>query len=68
MTDRVEPAQKTSRDGFVVRVIRFIGWSSIWLGLFLLGFVAHQLFATTFFAQQNNAVLEAEAVEYFAEV
>lgn len=48
-----------------MRVIRFVGWTSVWLGLFLLGFVAHQLFVTTFFAQQNNAVLEAEAEEYF---
>lgn len=49
----------------MVRVVRFIGWTSVWLGLFLLGFVAHQLFVTTFFAQQNNAVLEVEAEEYF---
>jgi LPXTG-site transpeptidase (sortase) family protein len=46
-------------------VIRFAGWTSVWLGLFLLGFVAHQLFVTTFLAQQNNAVLETEAEEYF---
>ncbi len=39
--------------------------TSIWLGLFLLGFVAHQLFVTTFFAQQNNAALADEAEEYF---
>lgn len=48
-----------------MRVIRFVGWTSVWLGLFLLGFVAHQLFVTTFFAQQNNSVLAAEAEEYF---
>lgn len=66
LTERVDgelaPAQ---RDGTAVRVIRFVGWTSVWLGLFLLGFVAHQLFVTTFFAQQNNSVLEAEAEEYF---
>jgi sortase A len=66
MIDRAEPAQESSpSEGVFVRVIRFIGWTSVWLGLFLLGFVAHQLFVTTFFAQQNNAVLEAEAEEYF---
>jgi sortase A len=66
MTDRAEPAQASSpSEGMFVRAIRFVGWASVWLGLFLLGFVAHQLFVTTFFAQQNNAVLEAEAEEYF---
>jgi sortase A len=61
-------AQTVRRDGWIVRSVRFVGWTSIWVGLFLLGFVAHQLFVTTFFAQQNNAVLEAEAEVYFAEV
>jgi sortase A len=61
--ETTEPAVR--RDSFVVRLVRFVGWTSIWLGLFLLGFVAHQLFVTTFFAQQNNAVLEVEAEEYF---
>jgi sortase A len=66
MTDRTESSQATpAGDGVLVRAIRFVGWTSVWLGLFLLGFVAHQLFVTTFFAQQNNAVLEAEAEEYF---
>jgi len=68
ITETTEAAAPSpQRSGFVVRVIRFIGWTSIWLGLFLLGFVAHQLFVTTFFAQQNNAVLEAQAEEYFEE-
>ena len=50
------------------RIVRAIGWTSIGLGLFLLGFLFHQLFVTTFFAQRANVVLEAEAVEYFDEV
>jgi sortase A len=66
LTERVDADETHSqRDGVAVRAIRFIGWSSVWLGLFLLGFVAHQLFVTTFFAQQNNTVLEAEAEAYF---
>ncbi len=66
MTDRTEPASTAeTRSSIAVRVIRFIGWTSIWLGLFLLGFVAHQLFVTTFFAQQNNAALEVEAEAHF---
>jgi LPXTG-site transpeptidase (sortase) family protein len=48
------------------RVVRGFGWTFVWLGLFLLGFVAHQLFVTTWFAQQHNEQLEAEAIEYFA--
>jgi sortase A len=47
------------------RIIRGIGWASIWLGLFLLGFLFQQLFITTYFAQRTNEVLEVEAVEYF---
>lgn len=68
LTERTESGEAPApRGGLVVRVIRLVGWTSIWLGLFLLGFVAHQLFVTSFFAQQNNAVLEAEAEEYFQE-
>lgn len=67
LTERSEADQASAqRDGVAIRVIRFAGWTSVWLGVFLLGFVAHQLFVTTFFAQQNNSVLEAEAEEYFS--
>ena len=50
----------------VRRVVRGFGWALVWLGLFLLGFVAHQLFVTTWFAQQHNQQLETQAIEYFA--
>ncbi len=64
VTDR--PSQpKRSR---AARIIRGIGWMSIGLGLFLLGFVVHQLFITTYFAQQNNETLKVEAAQYFEEV
>jgi sortase A len=67
LTERAGTDQTSGQsEGIGVRVIRFAGWTSVWLGLFLLGFVAHQLFVTTFFAQQNNSVLEAEAEEYFS--
>lgn len=65
-SETVGPAVR--RDRWIVRSIRFVGWASIWVGLFLLGFVVHQLFVTTFLAQQNNERLEAEAEEYFATV
>jgi len=64
ITDR-PPAPKKSR---VTKIIRTIGWTSIGLGLFLVGFVVHQLFITTYFAQQNNETLKVEAAEYFEQV
>lgn len=48
-------------------IVRGLGWTLIGVGLFLLGFVAHQLFITTWFAQQHNEQLAAEATAYFAE-
>jgi len=56
-----------SKGNTLTRVIRTFGWLSIGLGLFLLGFVLHQLFVTTFFAQQNNETLKVEVTEYFEE-
>jgi len=64
LTDR-PPAPKRGR---ATRIIRAIGWTSVGLGLFLLGFVVHQLFITTYFAQQNNESLKVEAAEYFEDV
>ena len=55
------------QDSMMRRLVRGFGWGFIGLGLFLLGFVGHQLFVTTWFAQQHNTQLEAEANEYFAE-
>ena len=69
MAERVEPVEAPKpRTGSVVRVVRFLGWTSIWLGLFLLGFVVHQLFVTTWFAQQNNTALVNVVEESFATV
>jgi len=69
MTERVvSPEDSKPQGSRIVRAIRFSGWVAIWFGLFLLGFVVHQLFITTFFAQQNNVALTAEVTEYFDEV
>jgi len=73
MSDTVRQAQPKTRSSapkrsVFTRIVRAIGWTSIGLGLFLLGFLFHQLFVTTFFAQRANAALEVEAVEYFEEV
>lgn len=51
-----------------IKVIRAFGWTSIALGLFLIGFVVHQLFVTTYFAQQANVALSEEVVERFEDV
>lgn len=48
------------------RVLRVVGWTSIVLGLLVLGFVAQQLFVTTWFAQQNQVALSSEIENRFA--
>ena len=50
------------------RLVRGAGWTSIGLGLLILGFVGQQLFVTTYFAQQANVGLTADALVYFDEV
>ncbi len=71
MTDLLETEQDRSdrlHDGGARRAIRIFGWTTIGFGLFLLGFVGHQLFVTTYFAQQANEGLTAEATSRFADV
>jgi sortase A len=72
MTDLTGDATASTRStrprDTVVRAVRALGWTAVGVGLFLLGFVAHQLFVTTWFAQQNNAELFAEAESYFSQV
>ncbi|MFV1970487.1 MAG: sortase [Acidimicrobiia bacterium] len=69
MTERIVSDETPEpRRSSGLRVIRFIGWTSVWLGLFLLGFVVHQLFITTWFAQQNNTALVNVVEESFATV
>ncbi len=43
-----------------LRIVRGVGWSLISLGLLMLGFVAHQLWITDFFADQAQRGLEDE--------
>ena len=63
--DLTATGRPTPRRGLGARVVRGIGWTSIGLGLFLLGFLVHQLFVTTYFAQRQNVGLQVEAAEYF---
>lgn len=61
------PAQTPSRSmGVLTRSVRIIGWTSIVVGLLILGFVVQQLFVTTWFSQQHQAALNDEAEEHFA--
>jgi sortase A len=48
-------------------ILRGIGWTFIWLGLLTVGFVAHQIYLTTWLAQQEQAELTTERLEYFEE-
>lgn len=56
----------TPAPGVVTRVVRIVGWTAIVSGLLILGFVAQQLFVTTWFAEQHQDALSEEAEEHFA--
>lgn len=71
MADTMERPTETvprPKGSWVIRLVRIVGWTSIGLGLFILGFVAQQLFVTTYFAQQANNGLTEQAVASFGEV
>ena len=50
------------------RVVRAIGWISVVAGVLVLGFVAQQVFVTSWLAERNQSALEEDAREYFADV
>ena len=73
MTETLEPTTVTADRGEVrpsrlVRVIRIIGWTSVGLGLFILGFVFHQLFVTSWLTERNQVALTEQAQEHFTSV
>lgn len=51
--------------GLLTRIVRAVGWTSIAVGLLILGFVVQQLFVTTWFSQQHQEALSEEAEEHF---
>jgi sortase A len=65
--DRPKTRSSVPRRSVFTRIVRAFGWTSVGLGLFLFGFLFHQLFITTFFAQRANVALEVEAVDYFGD-
>jgi sortase A len=54
------PVPATSRG---LRVLHNVGWTLIYLGVLTLGFVVHQLFVTTWFAEQQQSELAVERLE-----
>ena len=50
-----------------MRLLHNAGWTFIYLGVLTLGFVVHQLFVTTWFAQQVQSELAQERVEQWEE-
>jgi sortase A len=49
------------------RLVHNAGWTLIYLGVLTLGFVVHQLYITSWFAQQNQPELAAERIEQWEE-
>jgi len=54
-------------DTLGLRVLHNAGWTFIYLGFLTLGFVVHQLFITTWFAQQAQSELALEREEQWEE-
>ena len=53
-----------SGDTLGIRLLHNAGWTFIYLGVLTLGFVVHQLFITTWFAQQAQSELAGERRTY----
>ncbi len=62
--DLTAPAPADTRG---IRILHNVGWTFIYLGVLTLGFVVHQLFITTWFAQQAQSELAIERVEQWEE-
>ncbi|NNC92542.1 MAG: class E sortase [Acidimicrobiia bacterium] len=51
-----------------IRAIRGTGWTFIWLGLYLMGFVVYQLWFTNLLTARDQSALAAGLDEHFQEV
>jgi len=68
-THRVEsPSHRPPKRSRWVRLLRIAGWVSIAAGVLILGFVAQQLFVTTWLAERNQSALTEAAEQRFASV
>ena len=61
-----KPAQRTDPTDRIGKWLRAAGWTLIWLGGLTLGFVVHQLYITTWFAEQHQGALADERVAHFS--
>lgn len=59
----VEPREAPAGGGRALRVVHNLGWTFIYLGVLMLGFVVHQLYITSWFAEQNQPELAAERIQ-----
>lgn len=66
VTEEVEPVVPPPAAGRGWRLVHNAGWTLIYLGVLTLGFVVHQLYITTWFAEQNQPELAAERIEQWA--
>ena len=66
-TERTWEPLATQDPGMLPRILGGVGWTLVWLGILTLGFVAHQLWVTTWFAQQGQDALSEEREQYFVE-
>ena len=51
-----------------IRIVRGTGWTFIWLGVYLMGFVAYQLWFTNFLTARDQSALAAGLEEHYQEV
>lgn len=56
------PVPEPATGGRLLRLLHNAGWTFIYLGVLTLGFVVHQLFVTTWFAQQKQPELSAQRI------
>ncbi|MCP4305732.1 MAG: class E sortase [bacterium] len=66
-TAEAGPATEVAVGGRGLRIIHNLGWAFIYLGVLTLGFVVHQLYITSWFAQQNQPVLAQERIEQWGD-
>ncbi len=62
--DAADPAAAPKpASGRGLQILHNVGWTLVYLGVLTLGFVAHQLFITTWFAEQYQSELAIERIE-----
>ena len=62
-TEATSQTPPTVSGDITLRMLHNVGWTFIYLGVLTLGFVVHQLYITTWFAQQAQSELAIERVE-----